>query len=199
MDEIKTFDDLKNLDANALIIWQKAIDQLSHLSDDVWNGVRFYWTLNGIVLTLMLAVYQLFDDMLPKLIAISLLLAIGSIFAIHSYVIFVKQRRNYVEMLLYITLLEMKLGFYKISLLESQLEDHTVLSFPWKVPLMYIDGLKSHPVNWKKKQLWRTTTISRHLRIINISFLLLYLLLICILLIGLAIHFRILQLFQEIF
>lgn len=47
------------LDPSRLTLWQEAMAQVRELHGDVWNGVQFFLSVNGIILAAILAIFGL--------------------------------------------------------------------------------------------------------------------------------------------
>lgn len=158
---------LRGLDASALDLWHEAMAQLRQLHGDVWNGVRFFVTVNGIIVAAIFAIFRL-DWTLRTGVAIVILAGIGLFLTLIATSILEKHRNYYLEMLLRKTLLEEELGFY-----ESHLQGID-LSFPWKADVKDINEIVADPDKWKAKQRWHHGTISRLLRMTYWLFIVLY-------------------------
>lgn len=92
--------------ADQIDIWREAINNLRTLHNDVWNGVRFFLTLNAIFLAGMSALARgLPSSKMLAYIIVALGVA-GFLFSLVARNIFSNQRYNYIEMLLLKTLIE---------------------------------------------------------------------------------------------
>jgi len=145
---------VRGLDANALNLWREAMAQIRQLHGDVWNGVRFFLTVNGIIVAAIIAIFRL-DRTLPMGIIIAILAIIGLFLTLIAINILGKHREYYLGMLLRKTLLEKELGYYDVHIRGVD------LSFPWSVDVQYIDDMALDPNKWKKEQRFRKGTISR--------------------------------------
>lgn len=158
--EKKTFKEwADSLKPNELTLWREAMAQLRHLNTDFWNTVRFFLTVNGIIVAASFSILARggTDWYLDSTVATALLALIGLCLTVITGKILAKARQYYVEMLLRKTLLEDRLGFYKVDL------EHVNLSFPWKVPEKDLEKMKKNTTEWKRKHMWRKKTIARSL------------------------------------
>ena len=63
----------KGMDSNGLNLWREAMAQLRQIHGDVWNGVRFFLTVNGIVIAAAFGIAKLQDtDLLTAVLIASL-------------------------------------------------------------------------------------------------------------------------------
>ena len=46
---------IKKLDKNAINLWKESLANLRQLHGDIWNGVRFFLTINGIIVAAIIA------------------------------------------------------------------------------------------------------------------------------------------------
>lgn len=158
---------VKGLDPNALSLWREAMAQLRQLSTDVWNGVRFFLTINGIMLAATFAVLSFDRTPLTDYIIV-ILVCIGLSLTLIAMIILSRQRNNYLDMLIRKTFMEKEFGFYDVSL-------HNVnLSFPWSISKDYIATVTANPDKWKNEHRFRKSTISRWLWIVYWVFFVLY-------------------------
>ncbi len=128
--------------------------QLRQLHGDIWNGVRFFLTMNGIILASTIAVFGLGSSMMIALLVL-VLAGVGLFFSWVGIKILGHHRRFYTGMLLRKTLLEKELGFYDVRL-------HGVdMAFPWSVDGKYVPCLIADSDGWQKEQARRRGTISR--------------------------------------
>lgn len=143
-----------NLNANSIDLWREAMAQLRQLHSDVWNGVRFFLTINGIILASMIALFGLGSSLTIALLVL-VLAGVGLFFSWVGIKILGHHRRFYTGMLLRKTLLEKELGFYDVCL-------HGVdMAFPWSVDGKYVQHLIANADEWQKEQARRRGTISR--------------------------------------
>jgi hypothetical protein len=158
---------VQSLDANALNLWREAMAQIRQLHGDVWNGVRFFLTVNGIIVAAILAIFRL-NWSLATGIIIAVMASIGLFLTLIAKSILGKHREYYLGMLLRKTLLEKELGFYDMRL-------HGVdLSFPWNVDRRYVPEMIEKPDKWTNEQKFRKGTISRLLWLTYWVFVVLY-------------------------
>jgi hypothetical protein len=148
---------IAGLDGNALSVWREAMAQLRQLHGDVWNGVRFFLTVNGIIVAAIFALYRIEGGTVTGVI-ISVLAGLGLFLTAVADRILAKHRQYYLEMLLRKTLLEKELGFYESNIAGVD------LSFPWKVDAKDLDEIRDSE-KWKTDQSWRPGTISRLLKV----------------------------------
>lgn len=140
-----------------LTVWSAAMDNLRQLHNDVWNGVKFFTTVNGILLAGLAAVASA-DSAAVVRGAIATACAIaGMCQTATARRILESHRRHYVEMLLRKTLIERELGFYDQKLAGRP------LSFPWHIEEEHMSSLMREPDKWVDAQLERSTTISARL------------------------------------
>lgn len=150
---------VKAMDGNALTLWREAMEQIRQLHGDVWNGVRFFLTLNGIIVAGIIAIFRFIPGFQTGLI-IAVLTILGLILTIIATSILGKHRDYYLQMLLRKTLLEKELGFYSIHI------NGVNLSFPWSVEERYVTSeIVTDPVKWRMEQRFRSGTITRLLRL----------------------------------
>lgn len=164
--EIKPFD-----------LWRESMEQLRQLHGDVWNGVRFFLTINGIIIAAIFAVLARYltsdTSRTGGLVGVVIILSIVGLFlSIIAIMILKKHRDYYLNMLLLKTLLEKMLGFYE---LDFQGID---LSLPWKVEEKDVKEALKRPDKWMAEQRWRPRTISRLLRITYWLFIVIYIIVI---------------------
>ena len=143
------------LDPNALSLWREAMAQLRQLHGDVWNGVRFFLTVNGIVVAAAFGLSKFQErDFLTGALISSLAVA-GLIVTVIARRILAKHRDYYLGILLQKTLIERALGFY-----DQQLSGFD-MSFPWKVDKQFVECFALDPATWLAEQKRRTGTITK--------------------------------------
>lgn len=142
---------------NVLDIWREALSNLRAMSADVWNGVRFFLTVNAAVLAGIVALYRTEHLQIPTNPAIAFLAIIGMAVTVVARGIFFRQRFYYVQMLARKILLDKELGFrdHKVGALD--------LSFPWSVDDKSIELLQTKPDDWIQDQLLPKSSIRRRL------------------------------------
>jgi polyferredoxin len=143
------------LPKNAIDIWREAFVNLRQLHVDVWNGVRFFLTVNGVLIAAGFTVARVDTPTPTTGLTLMALVVLGLVFTIVALRIFTYQRRNFVEMMVQKTLIDKELGFYETNI------NGVDLSFPWKVDRQYVPNLQSNPSKWQKEQRWRKRSISR--------------------------------------
>lgn len=153
-----------------LSLWQEAMTQLRQLHGDIWNGVMFFSTVNGVLIAAIFTILTEDIDLWPGILASSLA-SIGIIITSLGLTIFINHRRYYVQMLLCKTLLEKKLGFYDVLI--SKTSDQNLV-FPWKVDKQFVNRLVRDPKGWIKEHKFRERTNSRYLLYVYFLFLILY-------------------------
>lgn len=149
----------KSLGRERFDLWREAMATLRQMHGDVWNGVRFFLTVNGILLAGAVSsiASQNSDLHLYTAILLGLLTAVGIFVTVIARQILGKHRDYYLEMLMKKTLIEKEFGFYDQKIMEQN------LSFPWNVPTAYINDFLNSPAKWVNKQKTRRGTISRKL------------------------------------
>ena len=136
---------LKMQNIKSFEIWREAMAQLRRLSDDVWNSLKFFTTINGIIIAAILTKASKLN--VTSAIIISILLLIGFLVTLLALKILRKQRRYYLEMLIKKSLIENELGFYQQNI------SGTSLSFSWKILPEDINSVKNDPEQWIKKNI----------------------------------------------
>jgi hypothetical protein len=160
-------------------LWREAMVQLRQLHGDVWNGVRFFLTVNGIIIAAIFAIlarYLTSDTCRTGILVgvVIILSSVGVFLSIIAIKILKKHRDYYLNILLLKTLLEKTLGFSKMDFQGID------LSFPWKVEKKYVDKALENPKEWITKHRWHPGTISRLLWITYWFFMALYVLIIIV-------------------
>ncbi len=141
-------------------IWREAMSQLRQLHGDVWNGVRFFLTLNTILFAGMAALARELTGggSIVAACVIGLLAVAGCLATLIARGILSDHRRYYVGMLVLKTLIEKELKFYEVKLAGVD------LCFPWNVESQHLEALQRDPTGWRCDHQWRPGTISRKLR-----------------------------------
>jgi hypothetical protein len=158
----------ENLPIQAVHVWREAMAQLRRLSDDVWNGLRFFLSLNGALIAASVAVIQLQNLDKRTAVILAVLAFLGFLVTLLARAIMTKQRDYYLQMLLKKSLLEEEMGFYRMKL------SGTDLSFPWRVDPEYLTDLEERPSNWVQERRRGKRTVSRLLFIVYDALILLY-------------------------
>jgi hypothetical protein len=148
---------LRSGESLELTLWQEALEQTRQLHNDVWHGVMFFFTLNGVLLAAVFAIAVSQAGFLLRAALSLLLAALGLFVTAIGLQVFRKHRRYYVEMLLRKTLIEHELGFYDVLLSGED------LSFPWKVDRQFLARLLDNPQTWVNDHQFRPGTNSRWL------------------------------------
>jgi hypothetical protein len=140
---------VSKLDSKTLNLWREAMAQVRQTHGDVWNGVRFFLTVNGIIIAAIGSVFVREHNTLETGVTIAALAVFGLILTIIALHILGGHREYYLAMLVRKTLLESELGFYDVKLYGVD------LSLPWRVEEQDLKELKNNPVEWQKQQMWR--------------------------------------------
>jgi hypothetical protein len=142
----------------AFQLWREVISHLRYTHDDIWNVVRLFLAINGIIIAGVLAVWRGYIAN-GGLIAV-ILSAVGIVITIQALMILKKNRQNFVRMQVLRGLLENELGFYNNELKGVK------LLFPWGPDKdEYQKNLVNDPLGWEKGQIWRGK-VTIHLRFI---------------------------------
>lgn len=141
----------------ALSVWREAMAQLRQMHNDVWNGVRFFLTLNGFIVAAIFAIFNL-ETILLTDVAILILAGFGLFITITARSILKQHRIFYLDMLIRKTLLEEKLGFDEPHLYGTD------VCFRWKVDKGDIERIKEDPGKYIRDQIWKGGGITRTLR-----------------------------------
>lgn len=157
----------KHLDREAVNVWREAMAQLRRLSDDVWNGLRFFLSFNGIVIAACAAVIRVGDMNRRSIGALMVLVLLGFLVTLLAHAIMTKQRTYYLQMLLKKSLVEKEMGFYDITLLGEN------LSFIWSVPPDVLKNLKD-PEAWVREARRGKHTITRFLFMLYDALIIIY-------------------------
>lgn len=166
-------------------LWKEAMAQLRQLHGDVWNGVRFFLTVNSIIMAgifLILGRYLTASSITAiRTIAISVIIGLvamgGLILTIAATGILKKHRKYYLNMLLIKTLLDRELGFYETTYQGIN------LTFPWKVDKEHLHKL-DRPDKWIADHMFEQGTISRWLWFTYIFVIVIYILIMIASIIG---------------
>ena len=109
----------------AFELWREVISHLRYTHDDIWNGVRLFFTINGIIIAGVLAVWKWKGYIAEEGIIVVIITAVGLVLTIQALMILKKNRKNFVRMQVLRGLLENELGFYDNEL------GGVKLLFPW--------------------------------------------------------------------
>jgi hypothetical protein len=166
-DELHSF--IKNLDKRVIDFWRETLTNLRQLHNDIWNGVRFFLTINGIVFAGFAALLRSTNHDYVQAVMLFLLLAIGIFLTIQARAILERHRSYYLDMLIRKTLIEKQLKFYDFSLYRDE-KLHIDLSFPWQVDQRYLTEFISDIAKWRSEQEKRPKLITTRLfRIYNVT------------------------------
>ena len=156
---------LKNIGGSPFELWQESLIQLRQLHGDVWNGVRFFLTLNAILIAALVPIaIQITNN--SAFIALAFILSFFGIGCVHTgKKILSGHRGYYVHMLALKTLIEIEFGFWDNSIHDQP------LAFPWLVDQQHHPAFLDDIQKWKKEHKWRERTISYWL---NDTYTLLY-------------------------
>jgi len=144
-----------SLGREALDLWKESLANLRQLHNDVWNGVKFFTTINGILLAAVGVVVKASDKLLPTLVLASIICFLGILITLLARRILQRHRDYYLNMLLRKSLIEQELGFY------DRIVGKTDLSFPWSVPKQYLPRLRDDPAGWLEQRRRASGTITR--------------------------------------
>ncbi len=138
-------------------IWREAMTQLRHLSDDVWNGLKLFLSLNGLILVSVVLVCS-FRYSSRRTAAVILFLSVtGIILTLVARYILKRHRIYYLQMLAKKSLMETELGFYETKLCGSE----TDLAFPWRLTPQVVAEIKTNSEAWVQKSIRAPGTIAR--------------------------------------
>ncbi len=144
----------KDLGRESLDLWRESLSTLRQLHNDLWNGVRFFTTVNGILLAGVFGLSRTgISPWAAGWLTVCLSL-IGAFLTVTGHYILTRHREYYVNMLLRKSLIEEELGLYERRL------GSVDMSFPWSVPAEFLHRLRSDPGGWIQEQLSRKGTIS---------------------------------------
>ena len=145
----------QGIDKNALDLWREAMTQLRQLHSDVWNGVRFFLTVNGVLIAGMSALAKTAGGTTATAILIITLATFGVLVTLVARSILEKHRRYYLQMLVRKTFIEKELGFWDFTI------NGQTLAFPWRADAEHHESLQKDVCSWIESQRWRPGTISR--------------------------------------
>lgn len=168
---------LNSLTKNEFDLWREAVAQLRQLHGDIWNGVKFFLAVNGIIVAAIATVFKDGDES-QSFAVISTLAVTGLLLTIVALGILKRHRTYYLDMLLKKSLIEKELGFYDIVI------ESTELSFQWNVPKEKLHQLRV-PETWKKSEMWRRSSIAFRLLAAYWFLIVIYALMLILLLVSL--------------
>jgi hypothetical protein len=151
-------------------VWREILGQLRQLSSDVWNGVRFFVTANGVILG---ATFTLAKEKDPGYLTAALmivLVVLGALFTLAARAILAKQRDYYLKVLAQKVLFEKAVGLYDVAL-----SPDLNLSLPWSVDRANLAEIESGYAQWRDKRMRAKDTITRYLFLTYEGMLVIYL------------------------
>lgn len=154
-------------------LWREILGQLRQLSTDVWNGVRFFVTVNAVVLG---ATFSVANQQPRGGVTAAILFALGLLglfFTLAARRILQRQRAYYLKILAQKVLFEEEVGLYDIGLAGSDLH----LSVPWSVEKVHLEEIKKNPEEWERVRARASGTVTRILFLIYDGVLIVYLVL----------------------
>jgi len=140
------------LDKPTVDFWRETLSNLRQLHNDIWNGVRFFLTVNGIVVAGFAALLRSPGHDYVQAVMLFLLLAVGIFLTIQARSILVRHRGYYLGMLIRKTLIEKQLGFYDFLLSEVSEGPRIDLSFPWQVDHQFLSEFSKDIAKWPSEQ-----------------------------------------------
>ena len=145
------------------MIWKEAQAQLRQIHSDVWNGVRFFLTINAIILASFFSVLKdyLSTPSIWSTFMVFTLLIIGVLVTIAARQILLKHRKSYLEMLIRKTLIEEDIGFGRMIIFSTHLR------FPWFIDdENELNFIRRDPKEWIRKQTREKSTVTSRLFIV---------------------------------
>src|SRR6266404_3117293 len=88
---------LKRLDGPGMNLWREAMAHLRHLSDDVWNGLKFFLILNGFIIISMAALVRPRPLNRPTALVLALLAVLGILLTITARYVLKRHRIYYLQ------------------------------------------------------------------------------------------------------
>ena len=146
---------------NALNIWNQSVTQVWNTSNDVWNAVRFFLTVNAVIIAAIISFLAKQDYNLKTATIIVVLTVVGLILTFIGFGILEKMRGYHLEAVVRKTLLEKKLGFYDFPL---HVDNKVTLASEWQVPKKHFDKLEESPKRWMKDHMFEKGTVMNRLR-----------------------------------
>lgn len=145
----------RDLGREPLDVWKESLSMLRQLHNDVWNGVRFFMTMNGILLA-GLAGWSRTSSSTTNTAQLALIIAIlGVVITLTARRILSGHRDYYLNMLVRKSLIEEELGFYARRLATVD------MSFPWSIPQSDLVNVKADTEAWLRAQRTKKGTITR--------------------------------------
>lgn len=159
---------IQGLDKPTIDFWRETLSNLRQLHNDIWNGVRFFLTVNGIVVAGFAALLRSSANDYLQAFMLLLLLIVGTFLTVQARSILLKHRGYYLGMLIRKTLIEKQLGFYDFVLSKSPEGQSVDLSFPWQVDRKFLPEFIRDIEKWRSEQEQRPGLITTALfRIYN--------------------------------
>jgi hypothetical protein len=140
-------------------LWREILYQLRQLSTDVWNGVRFFVTVNVVVLGGIATVANGQARGWTTAILLASLAVVGTLFTLVAREILKKQREYYLQVLVKKALFEEEIGLYDVTLSGVDID----LSLPWGIAKSEVQAMKRDHSGWRSSRRRATGTITRHL------------------------------------
>src|SRR5438105_5835998 len=142
---------INGLDKPTIDFWRETLSNLRQLHNDIWNGVRFFLSVNGIVFAgFAILLRSPGKDYLQAFILL-LLLLIGILLTFQARSILRRHRGYYLGMLIRKTLIEGQLGFYDF-VLSKNAGEIIDLSFPWQVDRKFLTEFSENIDRWRSLQ-----------------------------------------------
>jgi hypothetical protein len=139
---------LEELDTKGLNLWREVMTEMRHRANEMWLGVRFFITLNGIIIAAIITFLR--DN--NSTVALFIIL-FGIIFYIIEFFRLKIHRYNFLDVVMRRALIEDRLGFY-----DAEIHSSIKLAFePSSVPAEDLAELKSDAEQWKKKRIFGQT------------------------------------------
>jgi hypothetical protein len=136
--------------------WREAMEQLRHLSNDVWRGLKLFLEMNALLLIALIGVVVFCEQRFRLAVLLILISALGAALTLTARYIFKRHRIYYLQMLARKSLIEDELGYYQIKLAGSESD----LAFPWRVAPEVVVEIKKNPEAWIQKMLRARGTIA---------------------------------------
>jgi len=136
--------------------WREAMEQLRHLSNDVWRGLRLFLGMNALLLIALIGVVVFCEQRFRLAVLMILISAPGAALTLTARYILKRHRIYYLQMLAKKSLIEDQLGYYQIKLAGSESD----LAFPWRVAREVVVEIKKNPEAWIQKMIRAKGTIA---------------------------------------
>lgn len=132
------------------------MEQLRHLSNDVWEGLKLFLGLNALLLIAMVALGVFCEQRFRQAVLLILLSSLGAALTLAARYILRRHRVYYLQMLAKKSLIEDELGFYRTKLAGSESD----LAFPWRIAPEVVAEIKKNPEAWIQKLIRAKGTIA---------------------------------------